>query len=230
MLLKLDPLLKLKEAERRGIISKNIVKRIEKRMKYLYEGINRIENSSKLPFPSFYIEPYLPLVISTTEIGKMGVIYARVIPIVFDTNLNLYIEISAPLILFGSKNTICAVLAHEFSHYIFLLWKLSKFNILSEESSSTLFESLYKDEERLIKPERLYKDRGLVRLVKNRFKNGFVDIKLEDKTFKGWIEKNLPVQRLSPETNIIRIPIKTLLNLKIDSKMRKRIDEIFRAL
>jgi len=230
MLLKLDPLIKLKEAERRGVISKSIVKRIERRMKYLYEGINRIENSSQLSFPSFYIEPYLPLVISTTEIGKVGIIYARVIPFTFNTNLNLYIEVSAPLVLFGSKNTICAVLAHEFSHYIFLLWKLSKFNILSEEFSSTLIESLYKDEEKLIKPEKLYKDRGLVRLVKNRFKDGFVDIKLENKTFKEWIEKNLPVQRLTPEANIIRIPIKTLLNLDIDSKTRKKIDEIFRAL
>ncbi len=224
----MDPLFKVRECEQRGLIPKGIVKRMEKRMKYLEEGISRIGKASELKFPSYYIEPFLPLVISPVEIGKMGIIYARVIPFISDNaKLDLWVEISMPLILFGKKGTIHAVLAHEFSHYIFLLWKISKFEILSDLSSQTIFESIYADQEKLIKPEKIFKDKGLVRLVKNRFKNGLVDLELDEKTFKSWIKKNLPAQRLYPDMNVMRIPVSALLSYTVDSKLRAKIDEIF---
>ena len=66
-----------------------------------------------------------------------------------DDKFQVVIQISAPLIAYGLRGTIHAILAHEFLHFIELIRKISKMDLLSDEISGNLFENVYADETRL---------------------------------------------------------------------------------
>ena len=68
-----------------------------------------------------------------------GILFARTIPIFANNSVQIIIQISAPLIAYGLKGTIHAILAHEFLHYLELTSRLSKMNIVSDELSSNIF-------------------------------------------------------------------------------------------
>ncbi|MEM3077994.1 MAG: hypothetical protein QXR38_00655, partial [Nitrososphaerales archaeon] len=72
----MDPLIKLEEVEKSGELPLSILNRIRRRMKYLYEGIAKIEQASGLKYPNYYIEPKLLLSSSQVEKGQIGVLYA----------------------------------------------------------------------------------------------------------------------------------------------------------
>ena len=57
--------------------------------------------------------------------------------------IHVVIQISAPLVAFGLKGTIHAILAHEFLHYLELMTRLSNNELISDEISSNLFENVY---------------------------------------------------------------------------------------
>ena len=71
--------------------------------------------------------------------------FARTIPLISENQLQVVIQISAPLVAYGLKGTIHAILAHEFLHYLDLIRKVSKMEILSDEISGNLFENVYAD-------------------------------------------------------------------------------------
>jgi hypothetical protein len=116
-------------------------------------------------------------------------LFARTIPIFFDDKFHVVIQISAPLVAYGLKGTIHAILAHEFLHYLELIRKISKMDLLSDEITGNLFESVYADETRLFEPKAVFKDRVLLDHITKRFPAGFRDHKLEDKVMKFWLEK-----------------------------------------
>lgn len=222
----MDPLYKVKEATERGIIKESLARRIKRRMKYVEEGIKRVEKASSLSYPPYYIEPYLTLAATSLEIGQFGIMYARVVPRILGSKIKIFIELSAPLVLYARKTTLHAVLGHEFLHYVELVRKLTSFDVLSEEQAHTLFESSYADMGRLIEPKLIFDDKALIRLINKRFPDGLVDEKLDAKVMKMWVEKNMPTKQISPEENIVRIPIHVILATKFDEKLRMKLDGI----
>ena len=103
------------------------------------------------------------------------------------------------------KGTIHAILAHEFLHYLELIRKISNMELISDETSANLFESVYADSERLFEPRAVFSDRTLLLHITKKFPSGFRDYKLEDKVIKYWIEKNLPTINITLDTNVTKL-------------------------
>ena len=127
---------------------------------------------------------------------------------------------------YGLKGTIHAILAHEFLHYLELVSRLAKMNIVSDEISSNLFENVYNDNTRLIEPQSVFDDKTLILHITKRFPSGFRDFKLENKIIKFWIEKNLPTSKITLDTNTIKLNAKSLANIKINSALLKKLEQI----
>lgn len=208
------------------LLPKNIVKKIKSRVKYIDEGIARIEKTSGITYPQYNIKPTILISESEVEIGQRGVIYARVIPEEGPSGLLISVELSAPLVAFGLKSTIQAVLAHEFMHYVELVRKFTTLDILSDETVGTLHETIYADYERLYESEWLFNDRRLNKLLNKRFSDGLVDNKLNTHTLKKWIEKGLPTTTLSPDANIVKIPVSSILKTNFDPILKNRLIEL----
>lgn len=224
----MNPLLKLEEVEKSGKLPSSILNKIRKRINYIEEGVARIELASGLKYPSYYIEPTLPLSSSQVETGRIGILYARTIPLEGILGLEILVQLSAPLIAFGLKTTIRAVLAHEFLHYIEFVRRFSKLDIVSDSLSTSLFEALYSDHERLFEPKLIFNDNRLVNLVNKKFSNGLNDKRLHERTLKEWIEKGLSTVTLSPNNNVIRLPVSSILKMKIDPLLKLKIEELER--
>ena len=219
-------MLNLNAPENIDALPRSIVKKIKARVKYVKDGISRIEKASGITYPPYNIRPMILLSESEVELGQRGVIYARVIPEEGPAGLLISIELSAPLVAFGLKGTIQAVLAHEFMHYVELVRKFTSLDILSDETVGTLHETIYSDYERLYEPKWLFQDRGLIRLLNSRFVDGLVDDRLNRNTLKKWVEKDLPSASLPPDANVVRIPIASILRTNFDPLLKNRLEEL----
>ena len=219
-------MLNLDAPENIDTLPRSIVKKIKSRVKYVKDGISRIEKASGITYPPYNIRPMILLSESAVELGQRGVIYARVIPEEGPAGLLISIELSAPLVAFGLKGTIHAVLAHEFMHYVELVRKFTTLDILSDETVGTLHETIYSDYERLYEPKWLFQDRGLIRLLNSRFLDGLVDDRLNKNTLKKWVHKDLPSKILPPDANVVRIPIASILRTNFDPLLKNRLEEL----
>ncbi len=222
----LNPLYKFDAPEAAEMLPKSLLRRIKKRVKYVYEGVSRVEEASGLSYPPYFVEPVLPLATSEIEVGQQGVLYARILPLEGPAGVQIWVELSAPLVAFGLKGTIHAVLAHEFMHYVELTRKFTTLDILSDETVGTLHETVYADYEKLYEPRWLFKDRGLIRLLTNKFTAGLVDDRLNNNTVKNWIDKNLPTQNLPPDANVVRISIASILKSNFDPLLKNKLEEL----
>ena len=222
----LDPLIRFKEALHKGVISADTYNLVLKRFPIAVEGINRIEKASKIRYPVAYVEPAAVVSSSSPHSYEFGILFARTIPVMFEDKFQVVIQISAPLVAYGLKGTIHAILAHEFLHYLELIRKISKMDLLSDEITGNLFESVYADETRLFEPRAVFQDRTLLNHITKRFPSGFRDYKLEDKVIKFWIDKNLPQTNVSLDSNTVKLSMESLSKIKIDSKFLKKIDEL----
>lgn len=225
----MDPLFKIHQAELADLLPVNIIKKIKSRMKYAYDGVSRVEKASGVTYPPYYVEPALDVASTGLEIGQLGLLFARTLPKEVFGSLEIWVQLSAPLIAFGDKPTIHAVIAHEFLHYVDLVRKFMNLQAISMEVPSTLFESPYADMVSLYPAEQLLKDKRLIRLVKSRFPNGFVDEKLQEKTIKRWLEKGLPVNKVTPDMNVVKVSISAIVNARFDPILRSKLDEIERG-
>jgi len=222
----MDPLVRLKEAHIQEKIPDDLFDLILKRFHIAVEGINRIEQASQIRFPLAYVEPSVVVSSPGSHSFEFGILFARTIPILSEEKFQVVIQISAPLVAFGLKGTIHAILAHEFLHYLELIRKISKMNFLSDEITGNLFESVYADETRLFEPRAVFKDRTLLNHITKRFPSGFRDYKLEDKVIKNWIEKNLPQTNIALDTNTIKLSMESLSKIKLDPKFLQRMDDL----
>jgi len=223
----MDPLRKVEDAKFAKLIPQGVYKKIVTRFKFVKEGVKRIEKASGIKYPEHYVEPRMILSTSPLEMGQFGVLFARTIPVVNEYNkLKIMVQLTAPLIAFGMKGTIHAILAHEFLHYLELIGRMVKMDIVSDELSGTLFEGRYADLTRLFESNTVFKDKSLLRLVTKKFPEGFQDSKLEDKSLKLWLKKGLPSTRISMDENVIRIPISAVANTEIDKKLKNKIYEL----
>ncbi|MCV0399240.1 MAG: hypothetical protein K5785_04490 [Nitrosarchaeum sp.] len=222
----MDPLIRIKEAHRKGLISDKIYELVVNRFPVTVEGINRIEKASGIRFPIAYVEPSIIVSAPETNPYEFGILFARTIPITFDDKFQVVIQISAPLVAYGLKGTIHAILAHEFLHFLELIKRISKMELLSDEITGNLFESVYADETRLFEPKAVFSDRTLLNHITKRFPAGFHDYKLEDKAIKLWIEKGLPKTNISLGANTVKLSAESLSKIKLDPLFLKKLDEL----
>ncbi|KRT60859.1 MAG: hypothetical protein XU09_C0008G0329 [Thaumarchaeota archaeon CSP1-1] len=220
----MDPLIKVKEAHLKGILPDDVFDLVIKRFPLVVSGIDRIESASGINYPIAYVDP--SLVISSSSSYDYGILFARTIPLIFENQLQVVIQISAPLVAYGLKGTIHAILAHEFLHYLDLIKKVSKMELLSDEISGNLFENVYADSTRLFEPRVVFNDKTLLLHITKKFPAGFKDYKLEDKTVKFWIKKNLPSTNITMDTNIIKLSTEALAKIKLDPILIRKMKEL----
>ena len=220
----MNPLLKVREAFQKGILPEKEYSLIVKRFPIVISGISRIEKASGVNFPVAYVEPSVTMSSSSVNSFEYGILFARTIPITTKNDLRVVIQISAPLVAYGLKGTIHAILAHEFLHYLELMRKISKMELLSDEISSNLFENVYVDNERLFEPRAVFNDKTLLLHITKKFPSGFRDYKLEDKTIKFWIEKNLPTTKIALDTNITTLPTDLISKIQLNPDLKSKIE------
>jgi len=222
----LDPLVRFKDAHSKGVIPDDVFDLTLKRFPIIIEGINRIEKASGIQYPVAYVEPSLVVSSPNPNSYEYGILFARTIPVMFDDQFQVVIQISAPLIAYGLKGTIHAILAHEFLHFLELIRKISKMDLLSDEVSGNLFENVYSDETRLFEPRAVFNDRTLLTHITKRFPAGFRDHKLEDKVIHFWADKNLPKINISLDNNTVKLSAESLSKIKISSSFISKIDQL----
>ena len=222
----MDPLVRLKEAHDKKIIPDDVYDLIIERFPIIVAGINRIEKASGIKFPTAYVEPSLVISSPNPNSYEFGILFARTIPVMFEEKFQVVIQISAPLVAYGLKGTIHAILAHEFLHFLELMRKISKMELLSDEISGNLFENIYSDETRLFEPRVVFKDRSLLDHITKKFPAGFRDFKLEDKVMKFWADKDLPKSNISLDTNTVKLSIESLSKIKLVPAFVSKIKQL----
>ena len=221
----MDQLQRVYEAFTNNLIPKDIFELINSRFSLVLEGIARIEKASGIKFPISYVEPSI-IVSSGTNSFDYGILFARTIPIFSNNSSQVIIQISAPLVAFGLKGTIHAILAHEFLHYLELISRIYKMNIISDEISGNLFENIYSDYTRLLEPQSVFDDKTLLQHIIKKFPSGFRDYKLENKAVELWIEKNLPISKINLDSNNVKLTVKSISKLKMDPALLKKLEQI----
>jgi len=222
----LDPLVRFRDAHSKGLIPDDIYDLTLKRFPIVVAGINRIEKASGIQYPIAYVEPSLVLSSSNSNSYEYGILFARTIPVMFEEKFQVVIQITAPLIAYALKGTIHAILAHEFLHFLELVRKISKMELISDEISGNLFENVYSDETRLFEPKAVFKDRVLLDHITKKFPAGFRDYKLEDKTIKFWADRNLPKSNISLDANNVKLSVESLSKITFDSKFISKIEQL----
>jgi hypothetical protein len=223
-----NSLQKVEDALNNGQLPKKIYDLILDRYEIVIKGIKRIENAAQLKYPYYYVEPTLILSMSQVESSQFGVFFARTIPVINENRqLNIVIQLTAPLIAFGLLGSIHAILAHEFIHYLNLISRIMRMDIISDSISGTLFEERYGDSSRLMEPKLVFKpDRTLVGHITKKFPAGFSDLRLEGKVVNEWINRGLPTIKITIDSNIIKLPIELMANLEVDELVKERILEL----
>ncbi|MDQ6667595.1 MAG: hypothetical protein M3Y53_05130 [Thermoproteota archaeon] len=215
----------IEDARGSARIPEKIYQRIGERFHIVMDGINRIEHASGLKYPYYYVLPELVLVTSSVEYDQFGIFFARTIPTIgFNNRLRVVIQIAAPLVAYGLLGTVHAILAHEFLHYLELVRRIIKVNLVSDEISTTLFEEKYSDDDRLMNARVVFSsDPTLIRHISNRFNDGFRDPRLEKIAINEWIDKGLPVTNVPVDCNIIKIPFESMVSLEVDDVVKEKI-------
>lgn len=204
-----------------------LAKKVKGKSAQLAAAVARAEKASGLGYPPYYVEPSMPLATSSVEFGSVGALYARVIPAMFEGRLTILVQFTAPLLAYGLKGTIEAVVAHEFTHYVDLVRRFSRMQVTSDERVGTLFESVYADEERVMDPSRLFtNDKALASLVKRKFRAGLSDEKLNEKVAKQWIEKGLPTMKVASEENVVSVGADVIAATAFDPMVLAKIREM----
>ncbi len=220
----LNPLLKVKQAYQNGILPEKEYSLIIKRFPIVISGISRIESASGVNFPIAYVEPSVAISSSSRNSFEFGLLFARTIPVVTKNTLQVVIQVSAPLVAYGLKGTIHAILAHEFLHYLELIRRISKMELLSDEISVNIFENVYADNERLFEPRAVFNDKTLLSHITKKFPAGFRDYKLEDKVIKYWIEEKLPTTKIMLDTNTAKLSTELISKMKLNPKLVSKIE------
>ena len=225
----MDPLVLLDQAVAQGKVPRAIATKVRKRMDVVQAAVRRTESASGLRYPPYYIEPSLPCSRTGAEYGQMGALFARVIPTTVTGSVVILVQFSAALVAFGTRGTIEAVAAHEFTHYVDLVRKMSTKDIASDEVVTTLYEASFRDAEHTVAPKLIFSEKALVSLVSRKFKDELVDAALVKKVGDLWVAKNLPIHWVGPEENTLRVPMAVVAASRFDPAVLARVAEIQKA-
>ncbi len=224
----MDPLVLLDQAVAQEKVPRALAKKVRLRMRYLEGAVSRVEKASGLRYPPYYVEPVLPVSRGGGEYGQMGVLFARVIPTTVTGSVVILVQFTAALVIYGTRGTLEAVAAHEFTHYVDLVRKLSTTNVVSDEVATTLYEASYADAERTVPPKLLFSDRALVSLVNRKFKNDLTDPALNKRVGDSWIAKDLPIRWVGPEENRVPLKMEAVAATKFDPAVLSKVAELQR--
>ncbi len=216
----------LDQAVAQGKVPRVMAKKVRTRLGYVQGAVTRVERASGLRYPPYYIEPSLPVSKTGAEYGQMGVLFARVIPTTVNGSVLILVQFSAALVAFGTKATIEAVAAHEFTHYIELVRRLSTKDVASDEVATTLYEASYADSEHLVPPKLIFSERALVSLLSRKFKENLSDAALNKKVGESWIGKNLPIRWVGPEENFVKLPMGAVASTRFDPAVLSKVAEL----
>lgn len=219
-----EPLSALETAARGGQLPARVVRRIRERMPRLREAIARVEKASGVPYPPHVIEPGITIAIGA-DMG-ISLLYCRTVPSPHEKGLSIIVSISAPFLLYASKGTLDAVVAHEFLHYLEFVRRFSSFRLHSLPSAATAFEAPYVDLSATLPAHRVLCDRSLVRLVARKFRPYLVDEPLARKVWAQWIQKGYPVSRIHMSENNVRIPVASILRTSFDQNVLNLLSRI----
>lgn len=219
------PLDKVKSANVDRKISNDLYNLIVQRFSIVKEGIKRIENITNIKFPYFYIEPNLIVSYSQIEFSEYGIFYARTIPIVdIEGKFDIVIQITAPLLAYGRKGSIFAILGHEFLHYLHFLSKVFRMEIVSDNRIDSIHQGIYEDMTHLFDANLVFRnDITFLKNIIEKFEDGFHDTILENKVIQEWINERLPITKITINDNNIKIPIKSILNFSINSGLKEKL-------
>ncbi len=225
---KIDPLFKVKMAFDNKIIQYKTFNLILKRKTIVEDGIKKIQKLTNIEFPDYFIEPSLLIATSPLEFEQFSIIYARTIPICNNENkIKIFIQLFAPLVIYGLRGTIHSVIAHEFLHYLDLINKIMNLKITTDDINNTLFENKYADYEKIFDHNKVFKkDRYLAQCISKKFNDGFNDEKLNNKALKKWIEKRFPIEKISIEKNFTKLSFLSMANTEIDEITQKKVSEL----
>jgi hypothetical protein len=220
-----DPLFKVKLAYNNNIINKQIYDLLSKRKTLVDEKIEKINKLTEIEYPPYFIEPSLLIATSSLEYEQFSIIYARTLPISNKNNkIEIFIQLFAPLIIYGLKGTIYSVLAHEFLHYLNIINKIINLEVYSDKPSDTLFENTYSDSEKLFDHHKVFKrDKYLIKTIDSKFEFGFSDEKLNRKSIKYWLQKKLPMEKLQIENNYTNLSFLSMANTEIGEDIKRKI-------
>ncbi len=222
----MDPLILLDQAVAQEKVPRAIAKKVRLKMKVVQGAVARVEKASGLRYPPYYIEPSLPVSKTGAEYGQMGVLFARVIPTTATGTLVILVQFSAALVAYGTKATIEAVTAHEFTHYVDLVRKISTGAITSDEVATTLFQASFEDAGRTVPPKLLFSEKSLTALISRKFKDDLNDPALSKKVGDQWVAKNLPIHWVGPEENTVKIPMRVAAATKFDPGVLAKVAEL----
>lgn len=220
---RMDPLLKLGTTDK---LDKKTEKSLVSKVKNLMSAISEIERSSGLKYPPYYVEPLLRVVYSNDNVGGLGVLYARTIPVEIEGKVQVLVEITAPLLLYATKATLRLVLAHEFLHYIELVRNFTRMDLVSQITSSSMYEERHADYSRAVEPSKVFSNKNLVRDLRKRTATGLDDEKLNEKCKVKWIEKGLPVSKISMAQNQVHVSMASIMRSTFDPGVKNLLARI----
>ncbi len=203
-----------------GKIPRDVLESAKEGVEKLSSCIAKVEKASKVRYPAWYAMPAAVLM-SGGELQEQAILFSRFIPVTRGNSLEFYVEFTLPLILYASKDTLTAVAAHELLHYLNFLSKVKEMRISSSEIGTSAFEAGYLDEEELLSPERVFRSKAIIRLLATKFSGGLNDQPLIKRTITKWVKKGLPVVTISPEDNVTRLSIASLLNFVPDESVKR---------
>ena len=224
---RINPFTLIEKYIEEGMLENKFYNQALERIKIVEKAVDRIEKITSLNYPDYYIEPSLTLSSSDLELEQVSVLYARTVPLCTKQNqIRIMIQLSLPLVLYGLKGTIHAVMAHEFLHYLDLQKKFINLEISSDHIPQTGFETGFLDNENTINHKLVFgKDRSLKTLLDKKFDHGLIDPKLDYKTRTNWIEKKLPTKHIMLGNNYTKLPFDAIINTPIEDKIKIKLME-----
>jgi hypothetical protein len=224
---RINPLTLIEKYIHEGSLDRKFYDQTLRRIKIVEKAVERIEKITSVDYPDYYVEPSLTLSTSDIELEQYSVLYARTIPVCTKQNqIRITIQLSLPLVLYGLKGTIHAVMAHEFLHYLDLIKKFIDLEITSDNIPQTGFETGFLDNEKTIDHKLVFRnDRSLKRILDKKFDHGLIDPKLDNKTKTNWIEKKLPTKHIMLGNNYTKLPFQAIINTPIEDHVKTKLME-----
>ena len=226
MRIPVNPLFRVDEAHERGDVPDDVYGLIRGRFGLAAGGMERIERAAGLGYPAAYVEPSAVVTSPDPNTMQYGILFARTVPVRLGGSVQVVIQLSAPLVAYGLKGTIHAILAHEFLHYLELLHRAQRMDMVSDEVTGSIFESVHADSGRLFEPGAALGDRTLVSHITRRFPAGFRDMRLEDKTVRLWMERGLPRTVVRLDSNTARLSAADVSSIRVPPETALRLEEI----
>lgn len=223
--MRFEPLLPVQAAVERGELPSRVFRRIRGKERELGLAIDRIERASGIPYPPYYVEP--SITVATGADMGVSLLYCRTLPLADEQGLSILVSMSAPFLLYASRGTLQAVLAHELLHYLEFVRRFSSLRLENLPSASTSFEAPFADMGAALPAHLVFKDKGLVRLIARKFRPYLVDEALAKKVWTLWVEKGYPVRRIQMAENYLRIPVASILRASFDQKVLNLLSRIY---